>query len=117
MLGDGNIEEYIQSHVGFCYPNELSSIATGEIPNYIPLMRGTETERSPLFINEGRRNSGFQITEKDRTTRPSSGHPSVVVTAFVDGGVRPLRDDMDKTLFVRLARPGSGVILKRTCLK
>jgi hypothetical protein len=34
-----------------------------------------------------------------------------VVAAFCDGGTRTLRDDMDKTTFVRLARPGSGVIL------
>jgi hypothetical protein len=46
-----------------------------------------------------------------RTARPSSGHPGIAVAAFCDGGVRKLKDDMDKTLFVRLCRPGSGVIL------
>ena len=98
--------------VAFCFPNDLSSIATGEIPNYTPLMPGTENVHQPLFINEGRANSGVSITMHGyRTTRPSSGHPGGVVAAFVDGAVRFLRDDMDKTTFVRLARPGSGVIL------
>ena len=101
----------MEALVGFTFPRDLSSIATGEIPTYIPLRWGTDDERSPLFINEGRRNSGARITERGRTARPSSGHPGIVNAAFVDGGVRPLRDDMDKTLFVRLARPGSGVIL------
>jgi len=102
----------MEHSIGFCYPNELTSIADGETPIYIPLMRGTDNvEDSPLFINEGRANSGVSIVHSRRTARPSSGHPGVVVAAFVDGGVRPLKDDIDKTLFVRLARPGSGVIL------
>ena len=102
---------HIESLVGFCFPNNLSSIDTGEVPTYVPLTSWTDNERSPLFINEGRANSGVSITHSPRTARPSSAHPGVVVAAFVDGGVRPLKDDIDKTLFVRLARPGSGVII------
>ena len=97
--------------VGFCFPNDLSSIATGEIPNYVPLQYPADDEGQPLFINEGRKNSGSQILHMARRTRPSSAHPGIVNAAFVDGGVRPLKDDIDRTLFVRLARPGSGVIL------
>jgi len=100
-----------ETHVAFCFPGDLSDIDTGEIPTYVPLQYPVDNELSPLFINEGRQNSGVQITESSRTTRPSSGHPGVVVAAFCDGGVRTLKDDMDKTLFVRLCRPGSGVIL------
>ena len=102
----GNVENF----VGFCYPNDLGSMPE-EIPNYVPLWYPVDNEVSPLFINEGRRNSGVQITQQGRTDRPSSGHPGIVVAAFCDGGVRTLKDDMDKTLFVRLCRPGSGVIL------
>ena len=100
----------MESLVGFCFPNDLGSIPE-EIPNYVPLMWGTDNERSPLFINEGKSNSGARITARSRAARPSSAHPGVVVAAFVDGGVRPLQENMDKTLFVRLCRPGSGVIL------
>jgi prepilin-type processing-associated H-X9-DG protein len=113
-----------QIDVAFCFPGYdgsgigitngvslLSSIATGEIPTYIPLMPGTDTAISPLFINEGRANSGVRIVRPSRKGRPSSGHPGVVMAAFCDGSVRSLKDDMDKTLFVRLCRPGSGVIL------
>ena len=49
--------------------------------------------------------------EMVRKTRPSSGHPGVVVVAFVDGSTRALREDTDRTLFVRLCRPGSGQII------
>jgi len=118
QMNTGEIE------VSFCFPSYdgngdannngnslLSSIATGEVPSYIPLMPGTDTELSPLFINEGRSNSGARITYPSRTARPSSGHPGVVMAAYCDGSVRSLKDDMDKTLFVRLCRPGSGVIL------
>jgi prepilin-type processing-associated H-X9-DG protein len=111
---------HIEDAVAFCYPGYrewledsehlLSSVATGEIPTYIPLTSGTNDEYSPLFINEGRANSGVPI-EPSRTARPSSGHPGGVVAAFCDGSVRYLKEDMDKTLFVRLCRPGSGVIL------
>ena len=101
----------VEGLVGFSFPNNFSSIATGEIPTYIPLQFPFDNENQPLFINEGRMNSGNQTSDWQRKARPSSGHPGVVVAAFVDGGVRPLKDDMDKTLFVRLARPGSGVIV------
>jgi len=101
----------MEAVAGFCFPGDLSSIATGEIPYYIPLQYPVDNEESPLFINEGRRNSGARIAYGVRTARPSSGHPGVVIAAYCDGSARPLKDDMDKTLFVRLCRPGSGVIL------
>ena len=99
--------------IGFTYPNVLGGIP-GELPTYeLPgATNGASLNvRSPLFINEGRSNSGFVYSERNRLARPSSGHPGVVIAAFCDNGVRPLKDDMDKTLFVRLSRPGSGVIL------
>ena len=101
----------IEGFIGFCYPNELSSIATGEIPTYVPIQYSFDSERNPLFINEGRRNSGARFSHLTRTARPSSGHPGVIMAAFCDGSVRTLKDDIDRTLFVRLARPGSGVII------
>jgi prepilin-type processing-associated H-X9-DG protein len=105
--------------VGFCYPNVLSSIATGEIPTYEPAMVGgvPNSVASPLFINEGKSIyfSGVNVRgvpiDHIRKARPSSGHPGVVMAAFCDGSVRPLKEEMDKMLFVRLCRPGSGVIL------
>ena len=103
--------------VGFCYPNKLVTTLGSqgapipadvfEIPDYSdPLV-------APMFINEGRANSGVSVPagQEYRKARPSSGHPGVVVAAFCDGGTRVLKDDIDKTLFVRLCRPGSGVIL------
>ena len=111
----------VESYVAFCYPGYRNRDGSGgsllgplpsEIPTYISLVvPGPDTETSPLFINEGRENSGVTIVNKSRTARPSSGHPGVVVAAFCDGSVHTLKDDMDKTTFVRLARPGSGVIL------
>jgi len=112
---------HIESSVAFCFPRELTDIASGEIPLYEPATVLNAT--SPLFINEGRtiRYNGYVPAghpvgeglplERIRKARPSSGHPGAVVTAFVDGGVRTLRDDVDRTLFVRLCRPGSGVII------
>ena len=106
---------FMEEVVGFCYPNDLGPVPE-EIPNYVPLLggailNGADAEGSPLFINEGRWNSGARFVHSYRTARPSSGHPGGVVAAFCDGHVQFLRDDMDKTLFVRLCRPGSGVIL------
>jgi len=109
---DEYIGASIEGILAFTIPNVFSSIATGEIPLYLPLMPGTDTiDNSPLFINEGRANSGVTIQNVRRTARPSSAHPGIVNAAFVDGSVRALRDDMDRTLFVRLVRPGSGVIV------
>ena len=112
---------WIERHVGFTFPNDLGPLPE-EIPNYVPLLFPVDgsqfgdvsTQITPLFINEGRANSGARFTPNAdviRKARPSSGHPGVVVAAFVDGSVRTLKDDMDKTFFVRLCRPGSGVIL------
>jgi len=101
----------MEGEVSFTFPNDLGALPD-EIPNYIPLISGAlDTEGSPLFINEGRQSSGARILYRNRTGRPSSGHPGGVVTAFCDNGVRFLRDDIDKTLFVRLARPGNDVII------
>ena len=98
---------------GFYYPGNFDTTEPGETPIYDPLdtSTGTDNGESPLFINEGRGNSGINFVYQNRKARPSSGHPGVVIAAFCDGGTRPLRDDMDQTLFVRLCRPGSGVIL------
>jgi len=90
---------WIESEVGFCYPDTFSY--------GVPDPEGNQ----PLFINENRQNSGDPVIPGTvLAARPSSGHPGLVVTAFVDGSVRQLRDDMDKTAFIQLARPGSGVI-------
>jgi prepilin-type N-terminal cleavage/methylation domain-containing protein len=108
----------IEPRVGFCYPNVLGGVGGGatenEIPVYTPLdvtTSGGDSYFQPLFINEGRANSGVFIVNETRKARPSSGHPGIVVAAFCDGHVQALKDDLDKTLFVRLCRPGSGVIL------
>jgi len=107
---DGLID--IESLVGFCFPVPVYDAATDtETVTYIPLQYPVDTERSPLFINEGRSNTSVDIAYPSRTARPSSGHPSVVIAAFCDGSVRALKDDVDRTLFVQLCRPGSGAIL------
>jgi prepilin-type N-terminal cleavage/methylation domain-containing protein/prepilin-type processing-associated H-X9-DG protein len=96
----------IESIVGFCYPNQFTVDAvTGVLTFYYD---GTADQ--PVFINEGRETSSNRATGT-AAARPSSGHPGVVMAAFCDGSVRPLREEMDKMLFVRLCRPGSGVIL------
>jgi prepilin-type N-terminal cleavage/methylation domain-containing protein len=96
--------------IGFCFPSVLSDIGDGEIPTYYPVTVWDSATTEPLFINEGRSISG-NVGIFGRTARPSSGHFGIVLTAFCDGSVRTLKDDIDKTLFVRLCRPGSGVLL------
>ena len=118
--------QMIEAAVGFCYPRVLEDIYSGseiiekERPYYEPAYQangnqngGANNTLGPMFINEGRRSTGYidASAGKQRTTRPSSGHPGVVVAAFCDGGVRPLKDDMNRTTFVRLCRPSSGAIL------
>ena len=97
--------ERIEAEFGFCYPDKFDNTVDYEIPVY-----DAADSTLPLFINEGRRSAGHVPTSA-QTARPSSAHPGVVNVAFVDGSVRSLKDDMDKTLFVRLCRPGSAVIL------
>ena len=105
--GDGihNIETW----VGFCYPYDVAPNTTTAAHD--PTLGYNAAGYTPLFINEGRSNSSNPALNRVDMTRPSSGHPGLVVVAFVDGSVRQLRDDMDKNTFILLARPGSGVIL------
>jgi prepilin-type N-terminal cleavage/methylation domain-containing protein len=108
--------DVVESILGFTFPHELSGIETEEVPTYRPLaVDNLDAWDSPLFINEGRGVPGSRFfdgrVERIRKSRPSSGHPGVVISAFCDGSVRTLRDNIDKTLFVRLCRPGSGVII------
>jgi len=99
----------IETWVGFCYPDDVALTATTAAHN--PTLGYNTTNYTPFFINEGRANSANPALNRIDMTRPSSGHPGLVVVAFVDGSVRQLRDDMDKNTFILLARPGSGVIL------
>ena len=116
--GDNRVST-IEQHIAFCYPYVLSPIADGEVPLYLPALLpdgSSNNEWSPLFINEGKdvqfgANADNIATNGARKARPSSGHPGGVVAAFCDGRTQFLRDDMDKALFVQLARPGSGVIV------
>ena len=103
----------VELYVGFCYPNNFvaSTNVTPSIPLTAPgaLVNWTDTV-TPWFINVGRFNSTAPAFGTD-AVRPSSGHPGVVVGAFCDNSVRTLKDDMDRSVFVQLMRPGSGAIL------
>ncbi|MCL2006383.1 MAG: DUF1559 domain-containing protein [Planctomycetaceae bacterium] len=104
----------VESLVGFCFPYSSTARDEDRIHYYQPLENNvvrTDGFTTPLFINEGRANSGVEILNRIRTARPSSGHPGVVLAAFCDRSVRPLNEDMDKLLFIQISRPGSGVIL------
>ena len=93
----------VEHWVGFCYPNVFAGNATDSVVTW-------GTAGQPLFINEGRGTSNNPGVGSE-LVRPSSGHPGVVVAAFFDGGVRPLKDNMDRNLYVQLMRPNSGAIL------
>ena len=99
----------IESIVGFCFPSTFN-VVNGILEFYYDGTAG-----QPVFINERRANSSNPVTtfypNRTEAARPSSSHPGGVVAAFADGHVRFLREDMDRTLFVRLARPGSNAII------
>ena len=112
--GDPELLE-VESIVGFCYPNTYELDARGNLVFVYGVRPPVANRlalhlRQPLFINEGRLNS-LDPALGTEAARPSSGHPGVVVTAFCDGSVRALRDDMDRNLFIQLARPGSGAVI------
>jgi hypothetical protein len=101
----------IELQVGFCYPNvfETANNAVDALPT-LPWPAIGSALHQPLFINEGRATSSNPGVGSE-LARPSSGHPGVVIAAFFDGGVRPLKDNMDRNLYVQLMRPNSGAIL------
>ena len=112
----------VEPWVGFTYPNlyiesgSVNELSPARIlqgyPERDPAATTDVVHQQPWFINEGRSNSLYPVRIGwPSAARPSSGHPGIVVAAFVDGSVRPLRDDMDKMMFIQYARPGSGAIL------
>jgi prepilin-type N-terminal cleavage/methylation domain-containing protein len=93
-----NVED-LEANLAFVYPvddpfniNIVSSATAFDIDIY--------------FINEG--------TDSDQpkpiTARPSSNHPGVVVSSFADGGVRPLSENIDKEVFIKLCQPSNSNI-------
>jgi prepilin-type N-terminal cleavage/methylation domain-containing protein/prepilin-type processing-associated H-X9-DG protein len=100
----------IEPLVGFCFPCDFDGQSyyapSGTADNPYEIAGG-----SPLFINEGRSIQYSVGIDRFRKTRPSSGHPGTVIAAFCDGNVRPLKDSMNKMVFVQLCRPGSGVVI------
>jgi prepilin-type N-terminal cleavage/methylation domain-containing protein len=133
LATNGDRLDYIEDIVAFCYPQAFvantadASPATGIVegtPDYVMLDAdedGLDTVLSPLFINEGRAQSGVIFADdtsgtnaalhRYRTARPSSNHPGTVLAAFADRSVRALKDDMNRMLFVHLCRPASGVVV------
>jgi hypothetical protein len=97
----------VELQVGFCYPNVFDDNAVDALPAWPGI--GSALHQ-PLFINEGRATSSNPGVGSE-LARPSSGHPGIVIAAFFDGGVRPLKDNMDRNLYVQLMRPNSGAIL------
>ena len=103
--------------VGFCYPSDVIPDPILPLPPAPPrqlgwLMGYTGDRTQPAFINERRANSIDPAAPGTAAAaRPSSGHPGLVVAAFADGSVRTLSENISPTLFIQLARPGSGVIL------
>jgi hypothetical protein len=80
---------YLEANLAFVYPK--NGVA----------MFGAAVE----FINEGESEKPSQ-----KTARPSSNHPGTVVSSFADGGVRPLNDNIDKEVFIKLCQPCKGDI-------
>ncbi|MDR3233427.1 MAG: DUF1559 domain-containing protein [Planctomycetaceae bacterium] len=138
-VNTGEYLGYMEDLVAFCYPQKIvtnGSAGGNDIgePDYVILdgsgtvggaaateLDGLDTSLSPLFINEGRAQSGVIFADalagtgtalhKYRTARPSSNHPGIVLAAFADRSVRTLKDDMNRMLFVHLCRPSSGVVV------
>jgi|GEM_PF-697774 len=96
----GNMVGSVEGWVGFCYPND------GE--GSVILSNGFS---DPVWLPGSFINEEFEPGVLNTNVAPSSGHPGIVVAAFVDGSVRPIRDNISKTLFVQLMRPGSGVLI------
>ena len=106
------LDENIEWSVGFCFPNDVDITKTAAplitTPNSFVDWGGTD---QPLFINEGRNGTALF---GPATTRPSAGHPGVVIAAFCDGGVRALKEDINRDIFTKLCRPNSNEILNPT---
>jgi hypothetical protein len=113
----------------FCYPVNKSFAATtgwqsvkGGLANYSASDPDGETDNSswkgyditsasnPLFINRDRNANDSSLDQYSRA-RPSSNHPGIVIAAFADRAVRPLNENMDPKIFVRICQPASGALI------
>jgi prepilin-type N-terminal cleavage/methylation domain-containing protein len=64
-----------------------------------------DTTRIPCFMNKFRRKDFNNVPDACywyQSARPSSNHPATVVSAFCDGNVRALSENIDEVTFVQL---------------
>ncbi|MDR0390711.1 MAG: DUF1559 domain-containing protein [Planctomycetaceae bacterium] len=104
-IGCANGEDYnervadLEANFAFTYP-------LADFPNNSPDKTSECSTafgiNTVYFINEGE-SSEPRIS----TARPSSNHPGVVVSSFADGGVRPLNDNIDKEVYIKLCQPSN----------
>ncbi|MDR2347005.1 MAG: DUF1559 domain-containing protein, partial [Planctomycetaceae bacterium] len=90
---DNSQTELLESNLAFVYPADQ--------PANINLASSAALFGSVVnFINE-------DLTDADptsKTARPSSNHPGIVISAYADGGVRPLSETIDKEVYIKLCQ-------------
>ncbi|MDR1484058.1 MAG: DUF1559 domain-containing protein [Planctomycetaceae bacterium] len=84
----------LEANFAFTYP------LVDDDPTVIVACAAAFGDSTVNFINEGESD-----TPRQSTARPSSNHPGVVVSSFADGGVRPLNDNIDREVFIKLCQP------------
>jgi prepilin-type N-terminal cleavage/methylation domain-containing protein len=94
---DGKYIADLEANFAFTYP---LADAPNDSPDKINECASAFGETTVHFINEG-----DSDTPRFSTARPSSNHPGVVVSTFADGGVRPLNDNIDKEIYIKLCQP------------
>jgi prepilin-type N-terminal cleavage/methylation domain-containing protein len=97
---EGDKAKWIEANFAFVYPYHSDLSDTSSISESF-------NKDNVLFINEG--DTGVDETGL-MNARPSSNHPGTVVSAFADGGVRPLNDNVNKEVFVKLCQPCNSAI-------
>ncbi|MDR2116760.1 MAG: DUF1559 domain-containing protein [Planctomycetaceae bacterium] len=85
------------------YDTSNNTTAAVEVPAFINVLRGESSGASVGTTPTA--HPAYQ------TARPSSNHPGIVIAAFADRSVRPLNENMDKTMFIKICQPNCNEVI------
>ncbi|MDR1923750.1 MAG: DUF1559 domain-containing protein [Planctomycetaceae bacterium] len=95
----------VEANLAFTYPHYTTAASSWDFENTTDLGAASFSNTTVYWINEGTSTSSGLSSPSQTTARPSSNHPGTVVAGFADGGVRPISENINASIYIQLCQP------------